>query len=422
MKIAPEIIELADQILRSYYFEAGPTRVNRNSDRVMVGVRSAPMQLDFPIFVDQPSMITAALMLRKIKKRDFGSVPLKKAERFILDLVNIEISHFFDLKIPASASGNYRSTINNKKLDEFYNFIQKGILSGPDTQTFSFPLSRISVSSPFSGSSFYIIGGDDIGGESPHSTLEKFKFKQSINGWIGCSATFVESAQKIKRIVLGAISLRLPHLERTQKTIARPANGYMTHNPLAWSSSREHMPPIGYDITIAEDDKSWLEKIDELLLANDKESRRLRKALEYFYFGWFLEANERLAFNFMAMDAVFGQGSGHTGEKLRTRVSRTLEQDMDLDRFDDIINLRNQFLHGGSPDIYDSSKYEFYLQKYSCDPIIDVEYLTASCLRRLVFGVDFGMQKNPYHIEIQKLKDRGLIPSQPSQITIIQES
>lgn len=86
------------------------------------------------------------------------------------------------------------------------------------------------------------------------------------------------------------------------------------------------------------------------------------------------------------------------------------------------ILLRNQVLHGGSPDVYDSSKYTRYLHSYKCDPIIDVEYLTASCLRRLVFGSDFEMQPNPYEEEIQNLKDHGLVPTKSSHVTIILES
>lgn len=187
------------------------------------------------------------------------------------------------------------------------------------------------------------------------------------------------------------------------------------------SSSREHMPPISYDINIDEEDKWWLEKIDNLVAKSGKEFRRLRKALEYFYLGWFLEPNERVAFNFMALDAVFGHGSETLTTNFKARIPSTLEKNIDDVRLAKIVLFRNQFLHGRIPDIYDSTLYECYLRTYKCDPIIDIEYLTASCLRRLVFGVDFQMQPNPYQAEIQKFKDRGLIPTQPSQQTIIQE-
>lgn len=415
------LIELADQVLRSYYFESGPTRVNRNSDRMMPRVKSAPMQIDFPIFIDLPSITIAALMLRKMKPDEFGSVPLEKAKDFVLQSVNTDIADFFDRNAPIDVSVNYLTAIKNSERLRFHLFVQQTLKLDPPIQSFSFPLSRISVVSAYTGDNFYIITGDDIGSTYSENIMEKFKANHIVNGWIGCSANFSENAQKIKRIALSAISLRLPHIERTQKTLAKPATGFVIHNPLGWSSSREHMPPISYDITITESDKSWLEKIDHLLKAVGKPSRRLRKALEYFYLGWFLEANERIAFNFMALDAVFGHGPEPTAVKLKTGISSTLKQDFDDNRFDDIINLRNQFLHGGSPDIYDSSLFDCYLRTYKCDPIVDIEYLTASCLRRLVFGTDFEMQPNPHEAEIQNLKDRGLIPTLPSQQIIIHE-
>lgn len=422
MKLEKAVIELADQILRSYYFEADPTRANRNSDRMMPGVTSAPMRFDFPIFVDLPSIKVAALMLRKLNKKIFGSVPLNKTESFIMKSLEICIADFFGSTIPADKSRDYLNTIGKSERDRFHLLVATELMAGPQTQTFSFPLSNFSIVSAYSGSNFYILSGDDVGSENPQSLIEKYKINQSISGWIGCTAAFPESAQKIKRIALGAISLRLPYIERTQKTLARPANGFMTHNPLGWRSSREHMPPLGYDITIKEEDKGWLDRIDNLIDSSKKKSRHLRKALEYFYLGWFLEPNERIAFNFLALDAVFGQGSEGTAKSFKTGISETLKQTFDGVRLRDILNLRNQFFHGGSPDIYDSTRYDCYLRIYNCDPIIDIEYITASCLRRLVFGADFEMQPNPYQAEIQKLRDLGSIPTQPSQQTIIQEN
>lgn len=421
MKLDKAVIKLADQILRSYYFEPGPTRANRNSDRMMPGVTSAPMRFDFPIFVDLPSIKIAALMLRKLKKDIFGSVSLNRTEDYIKKLLDTEIANFFDRNTTADKYNDYLNTISKSERDRFHLFVAYNLTADPPTHTFSFPLSKVQIASAYTGSNFHILSGDDIGSEDRQSIIEKYKINQSINGWVGCSAAFPESAQKIKRIALGAISLKLPHIERTQKTLARPANGFVKHNPLGWSSSREHMPPISCEINIDEEDKWWIEKIDNLIAKSGKEFRRLRKALEYFYLGWFLEANERVAFNFMALDAIFGHGSETLTTNLKARIPSTLEQNIDDVRLSKIVLFRNQFLHGRIPDIYDSTLYECYLRTYKCDPIIDIEYLTASCLRRLVFGVDFQMQPNPYQAEIQKLKDRGLIPTQPSQQTIIQE-
>ena len=147
--------------------------------------------------------------------------------------------------------------------------------------------------------------------------------------------------------------------------------------------------------------------------------------------GWFLNENDRVPFNFMTLDALFGQeniNDPKTGKdignqkKLELGVPKLLSQDIDIKRLADLYGLRCQFMHGGSPDIYDAKKYDQYIHKYSCDPTIDIEFLAASCLRRQLFGIDFQMQPNPYETDIQNLKNRGIIPTQYSLQTIIQET
>lgn len=429
-QIERAIIDFADQILSSYYFESGPTRVNRNSDRTMPRVKSAPMQIDFPIFVDLQSITVAALMLRKIAPKEFGAVPLKNAKDFVIKSVNSDVAGFFNSISPENLSVNYLAAIKASEHVRFHLFIQQILKAGLPEHTFSFPLTRISVASAYMGNNFYVIGGDDIGCTNPENIIEQFKANRKINGWIGCSATFPENAQKIKRIALGAISLRLTRVERTQKTLAKPVDGFVTHNPLSWSTSREHMPSISYDITLNEDDKWWLDRIDCLLEARTKPDRRLRKAIEYFYLGWFLNENDRVPFNLMTLDALFGQEIEidpkterdiGTKRKLVSRIPKLLSTNICGKRLGDLYLLRNQFLHGGSPDIYDSKHYDEYIRKYCCDPTIDIELLAASCLRQMLFGVDFKMQPNPYEEDIQNLKKRGLIPNLPFQQTIIQE-
>lgn len=213
--------------------------------------------------------------------------------------------------------------------------------------------------------------------------------------------------------------------------MGKPANGFVTHNPLSWNSSREHVPPISYDIVIDKEDSWWLDRIDGLLSSKTASDRRLKKALEYFYLGWFLSENDRIPFNFMTLDALFGnerKTDPKTGNdignknKLKTGIPKLFPEITDDKRLDELYDLRSQFLHGGSPDIYDSKKYDYYLRKHFCDPALDIEYLAASCLRRILFGTKFEMQNNPYSEEIEKLKHRGVLPTESNPNTLIQET
>lgn len=425
-------IEFADQILRSYYFQPGPRRINRNSNVVSSRASISLIDLFLPIFVDLDSIRIAALMLRKLKPTQFGSTSIKVTENFIDESINPEIANFFEESLAhKEKSVNYLAAITAEQRVRFYAFIEQVLATKITTETFSFPLDRICVQSNYDGDNFFILNGDDIGIDGTADIIGRIKEQHAINGWIGCSAPFPDIAQKTKRIVLGAISTRLAYGDRTLKTLRKPVDGFVTHNPLSWTSCREHLPPIAYDIIIDKADFWWLDRIDNLLSSNTPSDRQLLKALEYFYLGWFLSRNDRVPFNLMSLDAVFGQGikfNPITGDKIGDRdkfvsgICEVFHEIIGTKRLNEIYGLRSQFFHGGSPDIYDSKKYDKYLLKYQCDPVLDIEYLAASCLRRILFGTEFEIQKNPYFDDVEELKDRGILPTEACRNTIIQES
>jgi hypothetical protein len=412
--------ELATLILKSYFTAPSKNRLNRNNLSSGHSAGGVPMSWGLPIYLDTSKLSKAAILLQSLNAKAFGSIPFSQTLSYIDGLFCSHVSKFLNARAPLNEDLHYLELIVGDNLSEFNKFAVDQILKGPAVRTNSFPLCQIRVDDSYHGTEFYLVGDSDL----DIGTLENIanvSSRMKISAWIGCSAPFDDLTHKTKRVALGAIALRLSHVSRTQKTIAATPTGYLNHNDLSWSSSIEHVPPIGDEILIGTAEHWWLAKINEILGSTEKTTRRLRKALEYQYYGWLRSENERVPFNLMALDAVFGQGKEPSGVKLKRGILDTLKLNLDEKRLDDIFLIRNQFILGGCPDIYDSSLYECYLEKYNCDPTVDIDYLTTSCLRRLTFGAKFEMQSMPHEETLNQLRSRGILPSAPEQLTLIPE-
>ena len=92
-------------------------------------------------------------------------------------------------------------------------------------------------------------------------------------------------------------------------------------------------------------------------------------------------------------------------------VHSTLGSHIDETRLRLLLDIRASVIHGGSPDVYDSRKYRKYYQKYSCDPINDMDELVAESLRRRIFGTTLDLQDDPHAEIISKMKADGKLPA-----------
>jgi hypothetical protein len=50
-----------------------------------------------------------------------------------------------------------------------------------------------------------------------------------------------------------------------------------------------------------------------------------------------------------------------------------------------MLGLRASVIHGGAPNVYESSKYEEYYRTYERDPVRDLELIVARSLQQVVF-------------------------------------
>jgi hypothetical protein len=117
------------------------------------------------------------------------------------------------------------------------------------------------------------------------------------------------------------------------------------------------------------------------------------------------------------------QSSGQDGSTfaagMKAGIANTLKENIEEKRLDALLRIRNSMLHGGAPDLFASSNYLEYAQKYSSAPSSDVQILVAKCLRRHIFGDEFRCQDDPDAEIVQFVRAQGLMPSETDRSSIV---
>jgi len=302
--------------------------------------------------------------------------------------------------------------------------LSKSFIFRPSAILSVFPFTPMTVEADFDASLFYIIARSSITEGNAQAIVELLPEKAEVGAWLGIRAPSMELAQKWKRIVLGAVALGPIQRERHSFTLRNVARGYLlfqSGRQISTTTSLPHTPPLGSNIVLQAADHPWLSELVRILRSSQADDKRKRKALEYYYQSWFLDEATRCPFLFMAIDALFGQGSGGTEGKVRSGIEHTLGASLDSARFKKLWLLRNQVLHGGAPDPYASSNYREYCRVYKIDPIYDLELAAAKCLRRHIFPESFRPQPDPFFKIIADAQTKGFIAANRESAAILEE-
>lgn len=220
--------------------------------------------------------------------------------------------------------------------------------------------------------------------------------RETASSWLAITSPNVHSSLKLRSIILG--SMALTPTSRVRYTFSGRKNwGGCCHieGGIGLGFIDALMPPIMSDIVLSDSDTPWLSILDVKLSSNDGKVRKQLHALEYYYRAWFLTPSERYPILCMALDSIFGSTDQAT-ESVIDGVMNTLESITDRNRLKLLLKLRNSVVHGGAPDVYESSKYERYYREYRHDPIYDLELVVTRCLQRIIFGSSFREQPDPY--------------------------
>lgn len=407
-----------DGLLNSFLI--GDNRQNHISGRIAV-----------TIFFRRKKIIPAAMKLRSFGPPHLRYLPLshciEKLRSYLTDRYHLIIGN----DIFSRAESSLLERISNAHIDLLVEDFSQCDVLNPPLETYLFPLVTIQIREKFEGAAFALSTANDLAGQTrlaslppgyingqTHPPFSGWKFKpQFPTSWLLVTAPSPEVAMKYRASILGAISLTVMHSFRHQFTGRNVFGGFAcVSDTNSISQSAPHTPALSKDIILGSEDIVWLDAIDNFLTSSNEDNIKKIKSLQYFYRSWFLPDSERFPIDCITIDSMFGDANGAT-EAVARGVDEKFGGRLDRTRVLLLMRLRNSVIHGGAPDVYDSSKYAKYYRDYGDDPIRDMSALVAECLRQTVFNGQIREQPNPYAEVIERAVAAGKIPKlEPSGI------
>lgn len=218
--------------------------------------------------------------------------------------------------------------------------------------------------------------------------------RRSPSSWLGVWAGTAEVAKRHRAAIVGAVAL-LPHrLERYLFSGRTLFGGLCTFaGSLSMTTGDPHTPPLSEDIVIGKADHGWLTILAEKLVSPAKVDKRQMRALEYFFRAWMPDPARRFPTLFGALDAIFGD-AGKATQSVIEAIGPVMGSAYNYDRLKLLLGLRASVIHGGAPNVYESSDYHKYYERHEEDATRDLELIVARCLQAVIFGT--AMQERPH--------------------------
>lgn len=268
-----------------------------------------------------------------------------------------------------------------------------------------FPLSIVTCEETFSFPDFFITNPDGlvpdlIGSRTRPTDLRPDMFPpftgsqmpaKPVSAWLGVWAPNVETASRLRATILGAFAL-LPHqLERYMFTGRTIVAGRCTLAGGRYSVSigDPHTPALSEDLVLTDADRSWLAALSGMLQSPRKIERRKMRGLEYQYRAWSPGPAKRFPSLVGSIDAIFGGDGAKATQAVVDSVCPLMGEGYDETRIRMLLGLRGSVIHGGAPNVYESSSYRRYYEAYHVDAVRDLELIVAKCLQAEIFGAGF---------------------------------
>ena len=330
--------------------------------------------------------------------------------------------------------GSFADHVSAETKASLSNALADSTIFRPSNKLTLFPLVPVRVESDFDSEPFFLIQAMSfVGSRLPQNTdvrsIDPTSFPphkdwkgrfESPNAWLGVRAPVLESSEKMKAAILGALALTPLPIYRHMFSHRAMFGGRCTFTGEGSSMSLgdAHTPPMMHDIVISENDHNWLNTLASKLMRNDRSTRRQLRALEYFFRAWGLGPSERFPILCMALDAILGEAS-HTSQAIVDGVRELLGTHINDGRLRQLMGLRGSVIHGGAPDVYDSRKYDRYYETFGADPIHDLELVVGSCLRKRIFGATLKEHADPNARFVEEAQKKGRIPKQVRSFSIL---
>ena len=222
---------------------------------------------------------------------------------------------------------------------------------------------------------------------------------QSVTSWLGIWAPNVKTASRMRATILGGVAL-LPHqIERYLFSMRTVVDGICTIKKgrrYSVSTSAPHTPALSETLTLTVGDLGWLSDLANLMKSERKADKRKMRALEYLYRAWAPDAAKRFPSLVGSIDAIFGGDGANSTQAVINAVCPLMGRGYDEARIRMLLGLRGSVIHGGAPNVYESSSYRRYYETYQFDAVRDLEIIVAKCLQSHIFGTEFPVRPYTY--------------------------
>jgi hypothetical protein len=357
---------------------------------LFIGGRAAEVNFE------NAQLLQVALYLRKHGASHLRSLSIDAIESRLVNFVKEQYHLVADKIFMNIFDGSYGEHLSEDQIRAFAGTLSNSEFFIEPRLIALFPLVPVKVLKKFDAPSFFLGAPADLLAQvgdvnfalTPNSfpPIEEWSGRREVpTAWLGVRAPTLHAARQVRAAVLGAVALLPHHMERYTFSGRKIFGGHVIFEE-RWSLSfgDPHTPPLMTDLMIGADDQSWLAELARKLASPVNVDRKHLRALEYYYRAWAQDPAERVPTLFAAIDAIFGDASKAT-QAVVDAVGPQMGPAYTKDRIRLMLGLRASVIHGGAPNIYESSKYEDYYLKYGADAVSDLELIVARCLQQVVF-------------------------------------
>lgn len=380
------------------------------------------------IFCRNKDYIQAILYVRQRGAPYLRDISVDELRSMVTKFITENYWHVASLAFTRDKKSSYAVQSTNEEKLALANALASSILFQPVADLTLYPLLTVDISVSFDSKHFFFrapaeLSKAKISNAAVVRDLDPTQFpplksweyvKWPAKSWLGVRAPSPLVSQKMASAVLGALALVLAPHDRYSFSMRKVSGGTCTILNERWvvsPSSDPHTPPLMNNLVLSEIDHGWLEKLSELLDAEeDKQSASKIRSLEYFYRAWFLQPRDRFPILCMSLDSLVGPSTKHTSAAIAF-VKEKIGTAIDSERLQQLMRIRGAVIHGAAPDVSESVHYEKYYLEYNTDPIHDLELIVAKCMRMAVFGAQHTY--HPYSNQgiLEELRAQGKVPT-----------
>ena len=291
--------EAAALLLSAIYRDSGPDGTRSSFFYGRPGSPIWDRRIGVEIFYRRREMVRTVLYIRQKGPPYLKNLSISDISRMLQDFVKENFWHLRETLFRNFAC-SYAEYLSEETKLVFADALASSAIFVPVNELTLFPLVPVRVDADFVSVPFFLISPKSLTPQLGHPDAERWiepeRFpplkewegkSETPSAWLGIRSAAVQSSEKMRSAILGAIALTPLLGYRHQFSMRTMFGGHCTiGGATRISSGSAHTPPIAEDIVITERDHVWLSLLATKLLSNEKHVRRQLRALEYFYRAW----------------------------------------------------------------------------------------------------------------------------------------